>query len=132
MVEVLASDMGQMIDPTLKGLIEANAMLVQQLNAKEKRIQHLQMVLEQRHIETRRTFDPEKIGQMVEKVYMLWLEASPGTGFTYEEAEQEFYDKWRFKSACVPQRMRDLRQEGRLWSKEENGKVTFYLKLKGA
>jgi hypothetical protein len=27
--------------------------------------------------------------------------------------------------------MRDLRQQGRLWSQEENGKVTFYLKLKG-
>ena len=119
------------IDATVKSLIESNALLTQQLGAKQKRIDYLEMVLNQRHIETRRVFDPRKIEQAVEKVYLLWLEAPPGTGFTYEEAEQEFFEKWRYRSASVPQRMRDLRQEGRLWSKEENGKVTFFLKLKG-
>lgn len=118
-------------DSTLVSLIESNAMLTRQLEAKQRRIEHLEMVLNQRHIETRHAFDKDKIDQMIEKVYLLWLESPPGTGFTYEEAEQEFFEKWRFKSACVPQRMRDLRQEGRLWSQEVNGKVTFYLKLKG-
>jgi hypothetical protein len=122
------------IDKTIADLIGSNAALAQQLNAKQKRIDHLEMVLQQRHIETRRAFDPDKINEMIEKVYLLWLEASPGTGFTYEEAQEEFYQKWRFRSSCVPQRMRDLRKEGRLWSKEDpsnSDKVTFYLTLKG-
>ncbi len=121
-----------LVNDTVKSLVECNSILTQQLGAKQKRIEYLEMVLNQRHIETRRAFDPKKIEQSIEKVYLLWLEASPGTGFTYEEAEQEFFEKWRYHSASVPQRMRDLRQEGRLWSRDENGKVTFYLKLKGA
>jgi hypothetical protein len=120
------------IDATVKSLIESSAILTQQLNAKQKRIDHLEMILQQRHIETRRAFDPDKINEMIERVYLLWLEASPGTGFTYEEAQEEFYQKWRFRSSCVPQRMRDLRQQRRLWSKEdpESKKVMFYLTLK--
>ena len=122
------------INETVKSLIESNAMLAQQLGAKQRRIDHLEMVLQQRHIETRRAFDPDKINALIEKAYLLWLEASPGTGFTYEEAQEEFYQKFRFRSANVGQRMRDLRQEGRLWSKEDvdTKKVTFYLVLKGA
>lgn len=120
------------INATVKSLIESNALLAGQLNAKQKRIEHLEMVLNQRHIETRRAFDPDKINEMIEKVYLLWLEAAPGTGFTYEEAQEEFFQKFRFRSSCVPQRIRDLRQQNRLWSKEDpdSGKVTFYLTLK--
>jgi hypothetical protein len=121
------------IDKNIAELIGANALLVQQLNAKQRRIEHLEMVLQQRQIETKRAFDPDKINEMIEKVYLLWLEAPPGTGFTYEEAQEEFFQKWRFRSSCVPQRMRDLRQQGRLWSKEDPSppnKVTFYLVLK--
>jgi hypothetical protein len=118
-------------DPTLVGLIQSNALLVSQLTAKQKRIDYLEMVLQQRHIETRRAFDPDKIDEMKNKVYLLWLETKPGTGFNYEEAQEEFYQKWRFRSSCVPQRMRDLRQEGKLWSREVDGKVTFFLVLKG-
>jgi hypothetical protein len=121
------------ISDTVKSLIESNALLASQLNAKQKRIDYLEMVLQQRHIETRKAFNPDKINEMIEKVYLLWLEASPGTGFTYEEAQEEFYQKFRFRSSCVPQRMRDLRQQGRLWSKEDpdTKKVTFFLTLKG-
>ena len=120
------------INDTVKSLIETNALLSRQLEAKQKRIEYLEMILQQRHIETRRSFNPDKIEEMVEKVYLLWLEATPGTGFNYEEAQEEFYQRYRFRSACVPQRMRDLRKEGRLWSKEsdDSGKVTFYLTLK--
>lgn len=122
----------ELIDPITKSLIEGNAILVKQLEAKQKRIEHLEMVLYQRHEETKKAFNPDKINEMIERVYTLWLEAPPGTGFTYEEAQEEFYQRWRFRSSCVPQRMRDLRQQDRLWSKEdpENKKVTFYLTLK--
>ena len=121
------------INETVKSLIESNALLARQNEAKQKRIEYLEMVLQQRHIETRRAFDPDKVNEMIERVYLLWLESPPGTGFTYEEAQEEFFQKWRFRSSCVPQRIRDLRQQGRLWSKEDPNtkKVTFYLTLKG-
>lgn len=121
-----------MTDPTIVSLIETNSMLTMQLGAKQKRIEHLEFILEQRHIETRRSFDPDKIDEMKNKVYLLWLDGIPGIGFNYEEAQEEFYQKYRFRSACVPQRIRDLRQEGKLWSQEVAGKVTFYMKLKEA
>lgn len=121
-----------LVNPTIVSLIETNFALTKQLEAKQKRIDHLEFVLEQRHIETRRAFDPDKIDEMKNKVYLLWLDGVSGVGFNYEEAEEEFYQKWRFRSACVGQRIRDLRQEGKLWSQEVNGKVTFYLKLKGS
>jgi hypothetical protein len=119
-----------MIEVNVKTLIESNAILARQLEAKQNRINYLEMVLQQRHIETRKAFDPTKINEMINKVYLLWLEAEPGTGFTYEEAEEEFYHKWQYRSACVGQRMRDLRQQGKLWSKEIDDKVTFFLTLK--
>jgi hypothetical protein len=119
-------------NPTIVNLIESNARLTRQLEAKQKRVEYLEMVLQQRQIETKRAFDPSKINEMVNKVYLLWLEGEPGVGFTYEEAEEEFYQKWRFKSSNVGQRMRDLRQDGKLWSKEVDGKVTFFLTLKGS
>jgi len=120
--------------PTLASSMETIASLSRQLEAKQKRIDHLEMVLQQRQIETRRTFNPDKIDEMKNKVYMLWLDAEPGTGFTYEEATEEFFYKYHFRSANVGQRIRDLRQEGKLWSKDVahkgEDKVTFFLTLK--
>lgn len=117
-----------MSELSLAGSIETNAYLVRQLEAKEKRIQHLEFVLEQRVRETKRMYDPKHIDEMKDKVYRLFL-ACPALGFTYEEAEQEFQTAYGFRSANVGQRMRDLRQEGKLWSSDEEGKVKFYLKL---
>jgi len=114
--------------------IETNAYLVRQLQAKERRIQQLEFILEQRYRETKRQFDSDKIDEMKSKVYQIFL-ANQGIGFTYEEAEDEFERMFGYRSANVGQRMRDLRQEGKLWSTEEQieystkKKVRFYLKL---
>jgi hypothetical protein len=104
------------------------------LEAKDKRIRQLEYVLEQRYRETKRQFDPDKLEEMKGKVYQIFL-ANPGVGFTYEEAEDDFERTYGFRSANVGQRMRDLRQEDKLWSTEETiecstkKKVRFYLKL---
>jgi len=120
-----------------KALIEGQAILTRQLEAKQKRIDFLEKrcvdleaVLQQRQLETRKAFNADKIDEMKNKVYMLWLNGEPGLGLNYEEAAEEFYQKYRFRSACVPQRLRDLRQDGLLWSKDVNEKTTFFLKLK--
>jgi pimeloyl-CoA synthetase len=121
----------------VKTLIEGQAILVRQLEAKQKRIdfletrvEQLEEIIRQKQEETRKTFNIDKIDEMKNKVYLLWLEAEPGVGYNYEQAQEEFYHKYHFRSACVPQRMRDLRQEGKLWSKDVNEKVTFFLTLK--
>lgn len=117
-----------MSSQSLVNLIEANAVLTHQLEAKDKRIRQLEFILDQRVRETKRMYDPSHIEQMKDRVYRLFL-ACPGLGFTYEEAEDEFEAIYGFRSANVGQRMRDLRQDGKLWSSDENGKVRFYLKL---
>lgn len=110
-------------------LIEANAILSRQLEAKEKRIRTLEFLLEQRFRETKRQYDPEHVEEMKDRVYRLFLDRA-GVSFTYEEAEAEFQHVYGFRSANVPQRLRDLRKEGKLWSADnESGKVRFYLKL---
>ncbi len=117
-----------MTKTTLTTLIEANAMLTHQLEAKEKRIQHLEYIIEQRSRETKRQYDPKNFDEMKAKVYKIFRENS-GVGFTYEEAQKEFKEMFKFDSSNVPQRIRDLRQEGKLWSDDSEGKVRFYLKL---
>jgi hypothetical protein len=109
-------------------LIEANAVLTRQLEAKQRRIEHLEYILEQRLRETKRQFNPELIDEMKSKVYRIFL-ANVGRGFTYEEAESEFEAMFGFHSANVGQRIRDLRQERKLWSDDKDGKVRFFLKL---
>ena len=109
--------------------IETNAYLVRQLEAKQKRIDQLEFILEQRYRETKRQFDPGKLEEMKGKVYEIFR-ANPGIGFSYEEAEEEFERLFKFHSSNVGQRIRDLRQEDKLWScPDEKGKVRFYLKL---
>lgn len=112
-------------------LIEANATLTKQLQAKEKRIRYLEFILEQRAEITRKKWNPRNVAEMLEKVYRVFV-LNPGVGFTYEEAEREFQSVWHFHSAFVGPRMRDLFREGKLWrGRDENGKgkVRYYLKL---
>lgn len=109
-------------------LIESNAALVKQLEAKDKRIRFLEYILEQRFRETKSQFDPKQVEEMKGKVYALFL-STPSISFSYEEAEAEFQAVYGFRSANVGQRLRDLRQEGKLWSDEQEGKVRFRLKL---
>jgi hypothetical protein len=55
-----------------------------------------------------------------------------GIGFTYDDFRPAFKERWRFDSEHLPQRLRDLRQAGLIWSTDHGGTtpVTFYLKLK--
>ena len=103
-------------------LIESQSLLVKQLEAKDKqleaqkrRIEFLEFVLEQRGRETVKRFDPKQVELMVGKVYQVFLE-NPGRGLTYDEVGEEFERLWRFHSEHLPQRVRDLRKTGKVWS----------------
>jgi hypothetical protein len=111
-------------------LVEANAMLVKQLEAKDKRIRYLEFILEQRYQATVKKYDPEKIAEMCRRCYEVFLDAPAGTGYTTTEFLTAFKNKWRFQSAHLPQRLRDLVKQQKLWrAKDDKGNVRFYLKL---
>jgi len=116
-------------------LIEANAILAKQLEAKEKRIRYLEFILEQRYQATKKKYNPEKIAAMCRRCYEVFLDAPAGTGFTETEFLDAFFRKWQFKSAHLPQRLRDLVKPpySLLWrAKDDEGNVRFYLKLEEA
>jgi hypothetical protein len=121
----------QELSTSIVTLIEANAALTRQLEAKQKRIDFLEFVLQQRAQETQKSFNPAAMGVMCQKCYTVFLEHS-GVGYTYEEFNDAFKDRWQFESAHLPQRLRDLRQMNLIWSTDHDGStpVTFYLKLK--
>ena len=127
-VKYLTEILSRLTD-TITSLIETNVIQAKRIEAQCKRIEHLENILEQRYRETKRVFDPKKVNEMIGRVYLIWLNAPPGTGFTYEEAEQEFYRMYHYHNANVGQRMRDLRKDGKLWSQEINDKTTFFLTL---
>lgn len=111
--------------------IETNAYLVRQLEAKQKRIDHLEFILEQRYRETKRQYDPEKFGEMKRKIYEGIFLNNPGIGFTYEEIATEFNRLYKFESEFLGPRLRELRKENKIWSDDSDGtkKVRFYLKV---
>jgi hypothetical protein len=114
---------------TVKSLIEGQALLVRQLEAKQKRIDHLEFILEQRVRATKNEFNPDSINAMCQKVYAVF-QANPGIGFTYDEFPVAFKDYHGWANEHLPQRIRDLRQAGLVWSDEESTPKRFYLKLK--
>ncbi len=125
-----------LVNPShLTSLIEANAMLTQQLEAQRKRIQfletrneYLEFILEQRIEKTTEQFNPKDHDAMYNRVYSVFLKR-PGQGLTYEMIEEQFEKDFRFHSANTGQRVRDLRRDGKVWSSDKDGKVKFYLKL---
>ena len=111
----------------LATLIEANAILTRQLEAKQKRIEYLEYVLEQRSRLTKAEFDPAKMERMKRLCYGVLL-ANPGVGFTYAEFEGAFENQQGFRSANTGQRLRDLYADGLAW--RDGNPVKYYLKLK--
>lgn len=115
------------VNPSIVSLIEANASLVKQCEAKDKRIRYLEYVLEQRTRATKAEYDPEALARMEQLCYEVFLK-HPGRGYTYEEFEDAFEEQNNFRSANTGQRLRDLRQNKKIWS--DGDPVRFYLKLK--
>ena len=117
------------INPQLASLIEGNALLVKQLTAKEKRIQFLEFILQQRTAATVAKFNPKDHDAMYNRVYQVFL-ARPSVGLSYEDVEEAFEEDYRFHSANTGQRVRDLFRDGLVWKAEdEKGRMRYYLKL---
>ncbi len=117
-----------MSDQSMATLIESQSLMIKQLEAKDKRIRFLEFILEQRGRETLKRFDPKQVELMVGKVYQVFLE-NPGRGLSYDEVGEEFKRLWHFHSEHIPQRVRDLRKAGKVWSDDSSGVVRFYLTL---
>jgi len=115
------------VDPTIVKLIEANAILVKQCEAKQKRIEYLEYVLEQRSRVTKAEYKPEQLERMKKLCYQVLL-ANPGVGFTYLEFAEAFEDMHGFKTVTTDRRLRELYAEGLAW--RDGDPVKYYLKLK--
>lgn len=122
--------MAQVVEnPTLVQLIEVNFMQARQIEAQRKRIEHLEFVLEQRVRATKNEFHPERMEKMCRLAYEVFL-ANAGVGFTYDEFPLAFRELHGWCNEHLPQRIRDLRQQGLVWSDEQSSPKRFYLKLK--
>jgi hypothetical protein len=119
-----------MVD-TITTLIETNALQAKQIEAQRRRIERLEYILEQRVRATKNSFDPDKVNKMCRLVYEVFL-ANPGIGFTYDEFPTAFKDLHGWSNEHLPQRIRDCRQMGLVWSDETSDPKRFYLKLKEA
>lgn len=103
-----------------------------QLRAKEKLIMHLNFLLAQKTEYTEKSFaeQQEKIGQCEDQVKLLFME-NPRVGLSYNDARDLFKEKFHYEMKNIDRRMRQLREDGFLWSSdEEDGEVRYYLKLK--
>ncbi len=108
-----------------------NAYLVKQLEAKDKKIKHLEFLLEQRSEETENTFreDQKKINRCEDDVKEFFIR-NPGVGFTYLEARHDFKALFNYEQINIDRRMRQLAVDGFLWkSDKEDGQIRYYLKL---
>lgn len=104
------------------------ALLAKQLEAKDKRIKYLEMVLEQRVILTEGSLNGRVI-QSEDEALTLFRE-NPGVGFTYDDAREAFKNRFRYLPKQLDRRMRQLRQDCFLWSNvNEKGDPVYYLKL---
>ncbi len=119
------------MNETVKSLIETNVLQARQLEAKQKRIEHLEYILEQRVRATKNEFNPDSVNHMCKLVYEVFL-AHPGVGYTYDEFAFAFKEHHGWANVHLPQRIRDLRQMDLVWSDETVSPKRFYLKLKGA
>ena len=115
------------METSIANLIEANAILTRQLEAKSKRIEYLEYVLEQKSRMTKTDFNPQAMERMKRLCYEVLL-ANPGRGYTYAEFEDAFENQQGFRSANTGQRLRDLYADGLAW--RDGTPVKYYLKLK--
>jgi hypothetical protein len=111
----------------------AHQFLVQRNEALEKRIAFLSDRLEQRYQETISEYqDKRKFFDSAQQlVLQMFLDLPPGTGLTRTEIVQMF--KLKFPNAASVDALRrgyELVEMGKLWKKQEQDAVRFYLKLK--
>lgn len=118
----------------LNTLIETIADLRAQNAALKKRIEFLEMVLQQRVELTQKSYQERraKFNQMQELVLTLFMQ-NPGQSFSYTEAQEEWlrmYPNLKTSAINVPRRIRELVQAKRLWSNiGDDGLARFWLQL---
>jgi len=118
----------------LKGLMDIMQDLKAQRDALKKRVEFLEERLTQRYEETRKDFQRLQpyLENMRAKILQVFVELPPTIELCHEEIIEEFKAKYPMLStANVPRRVRELVEQGKLWShKDEKGVVRFSLKLK--
>lgn len=126
---MISEHQSQMLNPQkLVDLLDGQQKL---LEAKDRRIKHLEFLLGQRTRETLKRYDQIKprLDRMKGRVLQVFLE-HPGEGLSYPDVNDLFKQKYRFESAHIPQRVRDLFAEGKVWkSPDDEGTMRYYLKL---
>ena len=112
-------------------LVKQNEEKDKRIAAMERRIKHLEFLLEQRNEETQVNFRDEaaKIGRCEDDVKKFFIN-HPGEGFSYTDARHLFTQEFHYEQKNIDRRMRQLATEGFLWkSDRETGEVKYYLKL---
>jgi len=115
-------------------LLELVSDLRKQLEARQRRIDHLEFVLAERFKQTENRYRElqgyfETVRGMVMKIF---LENGAGLGLDYDDIVAEFQRRFPKVSVTnLQRRIRELVQQGRLWTcpDRESGKQRFYLKL---
>lgn len=70
---------------------------------------------------------------MRDKIFKIFLEIPAQLSLTHQEIIQEFSKRYpMINTKNIPRRVRELVEEGKLWSKQDpdSNKARFYLKLK--
>jgi len=100
----------------------------------KKYIEFLEERLRQREEVTRKDYQKMRkyFDVMKGKVMDIFLDQRVTMGMSHPEIAEEFQKRYpAIHSVDIPRRTRELVNEGLLWSREEDGVVKFYLKLKG-
>jgi len=106
----------------------------QQIQALRIRIAFLEKRMEQREVATVNFYQEKKIyfPEMQRKVMQIFLGLPATVGLTYPEILDEWKRKFpRVNYKNVPRRVRELVNQGKLWSNPDpDGTARFYLKLR--
>lgn len=101
--------------------------------ALHKRIQFLEERLRQREEITKKDYQKMRkyFDVMKGKVLDIFTDLPVSMGLAHPEIAEEFRQRYpTIHTVDIPRRTRELVNEGLLWSREEDGVVKFYLKLK--
>jgi hypothetical protein len=133
---VVSSDpKSQTINSTeLAGLLGIINDLKLRNKALELKVEHLQLVLDQRMQVTRNRYAELKpyFETLQKEVLKIFLELPVGVGLTYEEVYQEFHVKYpAVNTVNLYRRICELKEEKKLWTCPDavSGKVRFYLSV---
>lgn len=125
----------QVTPSDLHTLLETLKDVIAQRDALKKRVQFLEMVLQQKIVLTEKSYADRKqhFNQMQNLVYQLFLK-NPGIPFTYVQMQDEWkraYPHLETSAVNMPRRIRELVQAKRLWQniREGDGIAQFWLSL---